>query len=214
LPDTSAPQQATTKTTLDREVSLTGVMTEARVSGRTDLDKGEAGEGTSDMPMDVAMEMMAMMATPVAAETVGASIGELMGTNKNGKRRRRSKASATALATSDWRSHMERTMRQHAQEVTQLHQNVGHQTNLVEAPAAPEEAEWQAMMTWMQEREQKWDTHHQDDRLWGAGITNKIAKVMKHAAPGQKASEKARDKTARIDGGGLEASQHSDTTWD
>ena len=68
------------------------------------------------------------------------------------------------------------------------------------------------MMTWMQEREQKWDTRHEDDNLWGAGITNMIAKVVKGVAPGQEAREKERDKTASMDGGGLEASQHADTT--
>jgi hypothetical protein len=64
----------------------------------------------------------------------------------------------------------------------------------------------------MQEREQKWDTRHEHNNLWGAGITNMIAKVMKGVAPGQEAREKERDETARMDGGGLEASQHADTT--
>ena len=64
----------------------------------------------------------------------------------------------------------------------------------------------------MQEREQKWDTRHEDDNLWGAGITNMIAKVVKGVAPGQEAREEERDKTASMDGGGLEASQHADTT--
>jgi hypothetical protein len=45
----------------------------------------------------------------------------------------------------------------------------------------------------------------------GAGITNIIAKIMKGVGPGQEAREKERDKTARMDGGGLEASQHADT---
>jgi len=36
--------------------------------------------------------------------------------------------------------------------------------------------------------------------------------VMKRVAPGRAAREKERDKTARLDGGGLEASQHADTT--
>jgi len=79
---------------------LTGVMTEARVSGRSDLDKGEAGDGRSDAPMDVAMEM-ATAATPVAAETAGTTIVEPMERNENGKRRRRSEAVVTAVAPSD-----------------------------------------------------------------------------------------------------------------
>jgi len=190
---------------------LTGVMTEARVSGRSDLDTGEAGDGRSNAPMDVAMEM-ATAATPVAAETAGTTIVEPMERNENGKRRRRSEAVATAVDPSDWRSRMERTMRQQAQELTQLHRTVGHLTNLLEAQAAREEAQWRGMMTWMQEREQKWGTRHKDDNLWGAGITNMIAKVVKGVAPGQEAREKERDKTARMDGGGLEASQHAATT--
>jgi len=47
----------------------------------------------------------------------------------------------------------------------QLHRTVGHLANLVEARAAREEAQWQAMMTWIQEREQKWDARHEDDKL-------------------------------------------------
>ena len=39
-----------------------------------------------------------------------------------------------------------------------------------------------------------------------------IAKVMKGVAPGQEVRERERDKTAGMDGGGLEASQHADTT--
>jgi len=41
---------------------------------------------------------------------------------------------------------MERTIRQQAQKLMQLHQTVGHLTNLVEAQAAREEAQWLAMM--------------------------------------------------------------------
>jgi hypothetical protein len=101
-------------------LKLTGVMTEARESGRSDLDRGEAGDGRSDTPMDVAMEM-AMAATPVAAEIAGTTIVEPMPRNENGKRRRRSGAVVTAVAPSDWRSRMKRTMQQQTQELTQLH---------------------------------------------------------------------------------------------
>jgi len=127
---------------------------------------------------NVAMEM-AMAATAIAAETAGATIFEPMERIENGKRRRRSEAPAPP---SDWRSRMERTIRQQAQELTQLHQTVGHLANLVEARAAREEARRLAMMTWMQESERKWDAHHEDDKLWGEGITNMIAKAMKGVA--------------------------------
>jgi len=131
-------------------------MTQIRVSGRSDLDEGEAGKGRSDAPMDVAMEM-ATAAPPIAAETVGAAIFEPMERNENGKRR---KTSERLAAPSDWRSRMERTIRHQAQELTQLHQTVGHLANLVEARAAREEAQRLAMLTWMQEREQKWDARY------------------------------------------------------
>jgi len=183
-------------------------MSEARVSERRDLDTGEMGEIRSDAPMDVAMEMTTV-ATPTAT---GATIFEPMETNENGKRRSRSEALATALAASNWRSRMQRKMRQQAQELTQLHRTVGHLRNLVQARAAHEEAQWSGMRRWMQEREKKWYARHEDDQTWGAGITNMIAKVMKGVAPGQETSEKERDKTAGMDGGGLEASQHADTT--
>ena len=68
-----ADQQATTRTTPQREGCLTGVMTEARVSGRSNLDPGDAGDGRSDIPMNVAMEM-ATAARPGAVETTGAMI--------------------------------------------------------------------------------------------------------------------------------------------
>jgi len=178
------------------------------VSGRCDLDAGEAGNGRSDVLMDVVMEM-ATAATSIAAETAGATIFEPMGRDNNGKRRRRSEAAA---APSDWRSRMERTIRQQAQELTQLHQTVGHLANLVEARAAREEAQRLVMMTWMQEREQKWDARYEDYKVWGAGITNMIAKTMKGVAQGQEEREREREVTARMDGGGLEASQHADTT--
>jgi len=184
------------------------VITEARRSERRDLDKGEAGDRRSDAPEDVAMEMTTA-ATPTAAETAGATMFEPMKRNKNGTRRRRSQAPATP---SDWRSCMERTMRQQAQKLIQLHRTVGHLTNLVQAQSAREEAQWLGIRTWMQKREQKWDARHEDDKLWGAGITNMLAKIMKGVASSQDAREKERYKTAGTDGGGPEASQYADTT--
>jgi len=183
-------------------------MTEFRVSGRSVLDAGEAGKRRSDTPMDLAMEM-ATAATPIAAETADATIFEPMERNENTKRRRRSEAPADP---SDWRSRMERTIRQQAQELMQLHRTVGHLANLVEAWVACEEAQRLAMITWMPEREQKWDARYKDDKVWGAGITRMIAKTIKGVAQGQDETEREREVTARTDGGGLEASQHADTT--
>jgi len=102
-------------------------------------------------------------------------------------------------------------MRQQAQEVTQLHRTVGYLTNLARAQAAHEEAQGLGMRTWMQEGEQKWDACHEDDKVWGVGITNMIAMIMKGVAPGQEVRENERHETARMDGGGLVDSQHADT---
>jgi len=106
---------------------------------------------------------------------------------------------------------MERIVRQQAQELMPQLQTVGHITHVLEAQAANEEVQWQRMLMWMQEREQKWDTHHEDKKLQGVAITYVIAKVMKSVAPGQVAREKERDKTVKMNGGGLEDSQHADT---
>jgi hypothetical protein len=39
-----------------------------------------------------------------------------------------------------------------------------------------------------------------------------IVKITKGVAPPQEARQKERDETERMDGGGLETSQHADTT--
>ena len=64
------------------------------------MDTGEAEDRRSDTPMEVAMEMVTTV-TPIAAETTGVTIFEAMERNKNGKRRGRSEAPATALAPRD-----------------------------------------------------------------------------------------------------------------
>jgi hypothetical protein len=184
------------------------MMTEVRGSERSGLGTREAADGWSDAPMDMAMERPTAV-TSIAGEAAGATIVEPMVRNENGKRRRRSQALATP---SVWRSCMERTMRQQVQEQTQVHRTVGHLTNLWQAQAAREEAQWLGMRTWIQEREQKWDARNEDDEVRGAGIMNMIAKTMKGVAQGQEGREKEREMTARTDGGGLEASEHADTT--
>jgi hypothetical protein len=84
----------------------------------------------------------------------------------------------------------------------QVQRTDGHLTNLLDAQAACDEAQWRGMMTWMTEREQKWDTHDKDDNMGAAGITHMIATVVKGVAQCQDTREKERDKTARMDGGG------------
>jgi outer membrane biosynthesis protein TonB len=82
----------------------------------------------------------------------------------------------------------------------------------VEAWAASKEAQRLAMMTWMQEREQNWDARCEDDNVWGAGTMTMIMKTMKGVAQGEEEKEREREATARTDGGGLTASQHTDMT--
>jgi len=118
---------------------------------------------------------------------------------------------ALAAPSERW-SRKERTIEQQAQELTQLNRMVGHLVNLWEVRAAHEEEQWQGTMAWMEEGEQKWDTHHEDDKLWGAGIPNMIANVLKGVAPAQEGREEEREVTVRTDGGWLEASQQADTT--
>ena len=50
-------------------------MTEARVSERSDLDRGEVGDRRSDAPVDMAMEMTTA-ATPTPTEIAGATMFE------------------------------------------------------------------------------------------------------------------------------------------
>jgi len=118
----------------------------------------------------------------------------------------------TATAYSDWRRLIERTMQQQAQELTQLHRTVEHLTNLLQVQATWDEAQRLGMRMSMNDIERKWDAHHNDDKLCEAGITNMMGKVMKGVPPGPETGENERDKTAGMDGGGLEASLHADST--
>jgi len=79
---------------------------------------------------------------------------------------------------------MKRMSPHQAQELTQLHRTVGHLANMWEVQVAREQAQWQGMMAWMQEREQKWDARHEDNKLLAEGITNMITNVVKGVAPG------------------------------
>jgi len=130
--------------------------------------------------MDVAIEITTA-ATPTDADIADTTMFEPIEKIENWKWGRRREALATP---SDWRSCIERIMRQQAQQLTQLHQTVGHRTNLVQAQTAHEGAQWLGMTTWMQEKEPKWDACHKDNKVSRAGITNVIPKIMKGVAPG------------------------------
>jgi hypothetical protein len=123
-------------------------MTDERVSRRNNMDTGEAGDRRSNGTMDVSIEM-AMVATPIAVRSRGATIFETIERKGNGNHRKSSEAPATALALSDWRSLMERTMRQQAQELIQMNRTVGYLAILLEAQVAREAAKWPGMLTWI-----------------------------------------------------------------
>jgi hypothetical protein len=126
-------------------------MTEFRVSGKSDVDAGEAGDGRCEEPMDGAMER-AIPPESIATETAGAAIFEPMGRDEKVKWRRSSEAPA---APSDWMSRMERTIWLLTQELMQPNQTVRHLVNHLLARASRKDAQWQAMMAWMQQRHQK-----------------------------------------------------------
>ena len=186
-----------------REDRLTGVMTEVKGSDTSDLDTAEAGDRRSDLAMDVAMEI-AMMGTPITAETAGATTFEPMERNENGKWRRSSEAQATA---GDWRSRMEREAQQQARKIAQLHRTIAKMANMLAAQTALQEAQWQGMKTWLAKREEKWDSYHQDDVLWGKGITDMVTRVVAATEGGQR-----EEKKADTNGVGLEASMHTETS--
>jgi len=58
-------------------VYFTEVMTEVRMRKRSGLDIGEAADGRSDAPMEMAMEMTTAV-TSIATETAGEDTLELM----------------------------------------------------------------------------------------------------------------------------------------
>jgi hypothetical protein len=91
-------------------------MTDVRGSERSGLETGEAADGRSDTPMDMAMEM-ATAVTYFATETAGEDTLQPMERNGNRKRRRSSEVPATASAFGDRRSCMARTAHQQAREL-------------------------------------------------------------------------------------------------
>jgi hypothetical protein len=138
------------------------------------------------------------IASMTAAAPATATAAEQLEHHENGNRLR-SWGPEISRAPSDWRRRMERMMGQQAQELTQLHRTVGHLANLLETQAAREEAQWLGMMTRMQQREQKWDTHHEDEKLYRVSITNMIEMFTKGGAP-RPGSERERKRQDSKDG--------------
>jgi len=184
-------------------------MTKVRGRETSDLDTGEAGEGRSDGPMDVAIEMTTTV-TPIAAEPTGATLFDPMERNENGKRRRRREAPAKAFAPGDWRSRIELAAQQQAGEIAQLHRTISKMPNMVDAQTPLQEAQWRGMKTWLEKREETWDAYHQDNIPWGRGITDMVTKAVTATEGGQRQRE---ERKADTDGAGLEASIHADVTY-
>jgi hypothetical protein len=79
--------------------------------------------------------------------------------------------------------------------------------NMLDALAALQEAQWRGMKMWLMKREEKCDAYHQDDVLWGRGITDMVTKVVNATEGGRRERE---ERKADTDGTGLEASIHPD----
>jgi len=77
----------------------------------------------------------------------------------------------------DWRNHMDRYVQQQARKLEQFHRTVTMMATLLGTPTALQETQCQSMSTWLDEREDKWETRHHDDGLWSTGITKMVAKV-------------------------------------
>jgi len=118
--------------------------------------------------------------------------------NENGKRRRSEIPEALSVP-GDWSSRMERTIWQQTREVAQLHRTIENLAKILEAHAPCEEAQWLGKRTGMEEREKKWDEHHNDDVVWVMGITGMHTKVMARAAAAPRHEERAaREMTAEL----------------
>jgi hypothetical protein len=94
--------------------------------------------------------------TCVASTITIANAAEPLECNENGKRLSGESPEASK-PPGEWRSRMERTVRQQAQELAQLHRTTRQITNLLEAHAACEEVQWSGVKAWIDEREGKWE---------------------------------------------------------
>ena len=163
-------------------------------------------DGRSDTPMDMAMEMATAVAA-IGAETAGEDTLEPMERHENGKRRRRSEVPATTWAFGDGRSGMERAAQQLTRKLAQLHRTIATMANMLETQTALQEMQWRGMKTWLEEKEEKRDAYHQDDILWGKGITDMVKRVVAGTEWDQREGRKA-----DTEGVGLEASIQADLT--
>jgi len=61
--------------------------------------------------------------------------------------------------------------------------------NKLDAQIALEEALWQGMNTWVENREEKLDVYDKDDLQWGTGITDMFTTVLTTKEGGQRGRE-------------------------
>jgi len=102
---------------------------------------------------------------------------------------------------------MEHTAQQQTRELAQLHRAIAKMEYMLETHTALQEAQWRGIKSWLEEKEKERDVYHQDDLLWGEGITDMVARAVAATERGQE--EERRADTERV---GLEASIHTDLT--
>lgn len=105
-------------------------------------------------------------------------------------------------------------MRQQAREVTQLQHTIDRTARLQEAHAAREEPQWHLIKIALEDRDTKWDDRYSNAVPCWVGIAHNTSKVLATARVGeaaltQEGSTEERNETARQDGQGLGASQHT-----
>ena len=172
------------------------------------MDMAEAGEASS----------LAGQRSGETTHVFFVAVSEQWKLNTNGKRLR-NETSEPVSALEDWRSRMEQTVRQQADEVTQLHLTINSMATMVEAHTACEEAKWRGMNKWQEDMQTKWDEHHKHEVLWGKGIADMTSEVLakargNEAAQALGARETGRDETPRQEAGDLEASRHAGAKQD
>jgi len=144
------------------------------------------------------------MAGDMARETTCVTFmdaSELWEWNKNGKPPR-SEITESSSALGDWRSWMERTIRQQVRKIALPQHTVDRIARLQEPHVAFEEKEWPGMWHRMENRERKWDDCHKNDVMWGMGITDMARKILAAMRTGEREPEGEK---------GLQPSKHAVT---
>jgi len=102
---------------------------------------------------------------------------------------------------------MECTATQQAHELAQLHRTVATMADMLEKNTALQEVQLQGMKLWLEEKEKIRDAYHQDDLLWGKGITDMVAWAVA-------ATQRDQEEERKVDtkGVSLEASIHANLT--